>query len=262
MNKVNITKDCENFVKDRWVLKFSMKTFKEAKQEYLNIKAFNPDDNIWETSQTITDEAHYFMRLSTQYYLTEAFKAMKIDMNNDNVKEHIESGNIGTPGRIAKVYVGSAIDDTSELVCGRWNKPPRIATFPNDTTIKIPITKRVDIISNCSHHGIVFDSLSRSDSYAFISYIPGDVVLGISKLQKYANFISSRLFLQEDLTRKLWEGVVKIAGTEDVFIKLVNIVHGCESKRSVKSKDGAFSSEYYGGLFKDPVLRAQVEHSV
>jgi GTP cyclohydrolase I len=229
--------------------------------EYKGIEAFAPNGNIWESGQSISNEAHFIMRMCAQYYIFKSFEAMKFDLTDPNVMEDLEDGNIGTPGRIAKVFCGSNLEDDRELGDGRWRKAPRIATFPNENNIKVPITKRIDIISNCSHHGIVFDSLSREDSYALISYIPEDKVIGISKLQKYANWISHRYFLQEDLTRMLYEGISKIAGTENVYVKMKNLVHGCESKRSSLSKDGAFSSEHYGGLFEDSKLREQVDRS-
>jgi GTP cyclohydrolase I len=187
---------------------------------------------------------------------------LKFDLTDDNLKEDIADGNIGTPGRIIKTYTGKNLDDDRELGDGRYRKPPRIATFPNTNRgSKVPITKTFDLISNCSHHGIVFDSLSRPDSYALISYIPDEFVLGISKLQGYANWISHRYYLQEDLTKALYDGISDIAQTKSVFVKLVKIVHGCEQKRSKLSKDGSFTSEYYGGEYNDHNLRAQVERS-
>jgi len=83
-------------------------------------------------------------------------------------------------------------------------------------------------------------------------------VLGISKLQGYANFISHRYYLQEDLTKALYDGITKIAETDSVFVHLSRIVHGCEQKRSKLSKDGSFTSEYYGGEFNKSELRAEV----
>jgi len=255
-NKNRITKECKSFVKERYLKKF--KNFTKALKEYNAIEAFAPDGNIWESGQSISEEAHYVMRLASQYHLNECFKAMKIDLNNPNVKEELEVGNIGTPGRIAKVWNGASVDDDREIGNGRWNKPVRIATFPNTSEVKIPITKRVDIISSCSHHAIVFDTISRPDSYAFISYIPDQKVLGISKLQRLASNVSSRFFLQEDLVKALYEKVSAVAGTESVFVSIVNARHGCETYRSTRSKDGSFSSEYYGGDFNDSELRKQV----
>jgi GTP cyclohydrolase I len=247
----------KEYVLERYITKYPAETFNSFHEEYKNIKPFAPNGNINDT-QSISDEAHFIMRLATQYHLRFAFEAMKIDLTDDNVAEMIEEGNIGTPGRIAKVWCGFDTHDEQELGSGRWSQRPRIASFPNTGNKSIPITKRVDIISNCSHHFIPFHTLAREDSYAIISYIPDEHVLGISKLQRVADWVSQRFHLQEDLTEMLYNEVRNVARTDSVYVKLVNLVHGCEALRGSKSNDGAFSSEYYGGAFDDPEIRKQV----
>lgn len=248
----------KDFVKERYVKKYSEDSFEVNYVTYENIPSFKANGNVFETVDSISEEVHYIARLSVQFYLTEAFKAMKVDLEDDNVKEVHEEGNIGTPGRIAKVWMGGHLDDDRELGGGRWSKKPRLATFPNTSENNYPITKRVDIISNCSHHFISFSSIAREDSYAIISYVPDKFVLGISKLQRLADWVSQRFFLQEDLTKMLYEEVSKAAGTDSVYVGLFNMVHGCESMRGAKSRDGSFTSEYYNGAFNDPELRKQV----
>ncbi len=255
-----INEEATAFVKERYS---GDSPFDDAFAKYVMLPEFAPDENINDVTFLYDDDAQEVARLMTQYYLTLAFKAMKVDLSNPNVHEDSSTGNIGTPGRIAKVWCGSGTSDDHELGCGRWSKKPRIASFPNTNTDRdIPITKRIDIISNCSHHGITFSTLARPDSYAYISYIPDEHVLGISKLQRIANWISKRFWLQEDLTRALYDEIVDIAKTESVYIKIVNAVHGCESFRGSQSNDGAFSSEMYGGKFTDPELRKEVDRSV
>ncbi len=267
MEERDIIKD---WVRERYIHRYSkssiepigtiLKSFEKNWSKYLNLKPFAPNGNVFDSQENIefTNKVHFIMRLCTQYHLTEAFRAMRIDLDDDNVKEDLENGNIGTFGRIAKVWVGANTEDDRELGSGRWSKKPRIASFPNTNNSKIPITKRVDIISNCSHHFISFNSISRPDSYAVISYIPDEKVLGISKLQRMADWVSQRFFLQEDLTKMLYEEISKVAETKSVYVGLFNMVHGCESTRGAKSKDGAFTSEYYGGLFTDINLRDSV----
>jgi GTP cyclohydrolase I len=188
---------------------------------------------------------------------------MKINLKDPNVAEELIDGNIGTPGRIAKLWMGADNNDDSELGCGRWAKKPRLAVFPNtSTSTDIPIIKRVDVISNCSHHLVSFNTKSRPDSYAIIAYIPDKFVLGISKLQRLTDWISRRFWLQEDLTQTLYNEICLAAKTDSVYIKLVNLVHGCESLRGAQSSDGAFSSEMYGGKFIDHKMREQVDRSI
>jgi len=245
------------FVNYRYNERYHSDDFLAYYNEYSKIKDFAPNGNV-NDNQKISDKAHFIMRTCTQYYITKAFEAMKIDLNDDNVIENAEDGNIGTPGRIAKVWCGDGTHDDRELGSGRWSDKPRLASFPNTGNKTIPITKRVDIVSNCSHHFITFSTLTREDSYAIISYIPNDYVLGISKLQRVANWVSQRFWLQEDLSKALYDEVSEAAQTDSVLVAIVNAVHGCESFRGAKSSDGAFTSEYYGGAFEDTELRNSV----
>lgn len=238
------------FIKDRFRLKFPDSDLDKVLEQYEHLEAFPASGN-----HPVDPEIHYVMRLSTQYYLTRAFEAMKIDLNDPNVAEDLTSGNIGTPGRIAKVWCGSEPGDDTELGCGRWSDMPRLATFPNNTSHPLPITKRVNLISNCSHHFVPFSTDFSADSSVVVSYIPKNTVLGISKLQRLVNWVAQRFWLQEDLTKELYRVISEAAGTEDVYIRLENIKHGCEFLRGAKSKDGSFTSVYYRGRFDDAKIR-------
>ncbi len=257
-----MNKDLRSYVKERYEQKFVKELFDMNWNSYLELEPFAPNENVFD-EQEITEETHFIMRSATQYYLHMAFDAMKMDMTDDNVSENLVEGNIGTPGRLAKVWCGANLHDDSELGSGRWAKKPRLARFPNTNTSRdIPITKRVDVVSNCSHHLISFNTLNRPDSYAYVSYIPEDFVLGISKLQRITDWLSRRFWLQEDLTNALYRAISEAADTKSVYIKIVNAVHGCEQLRGSQSNDGAFSSEMYDGKFKDPELRKEVDRSI
>jgi len=259
------TKDMIDFVKERYDKdhKTTLK-FNDAFQYFTELKKFDINGNVYDdTPENYDDDVHLIMRLCVQYYINGAFEMMKVNPDDPNVTEDLSDGNIGTPGRIAKVWCGSNTNDDSELGCGRWSKKPRVAWFPNNNQdTNIPITKRVDIVSNCSHHGITFSTLARSDSYAVISYIPDKFVLGISKLQRLTNWVAKRFWLQEDLTKAIYEEISQVAQTDSVYVKIVNAVHGCETFRGSKSKDGAFSSEMYGGKFTSSELRNEVQRSI
>ena len=245
--------DIVAFVRARFSEKYLDSDFDQCYQEYQALPAFRASGNM-----VVKPEVHFIMRLCTQYYLTEAFKAMKIDLDDPNVAEDLPNGNIGTPGRIAKVWCGSKPGDDTELGGGRWSPMPRLATFPNDLGQTLPITKRVNLVSNCSHHFVPFSTDFSDDSAVIVSYIPKNKVLGISKLQRLVNWVGQRFWLQEDLTRELYNVISKAAETEDVYVELRSIKHGCEFLRGAKSKDGAFTSVYYRGKFADPEVRALV----
>lgn len=245
--------------------------FEKDWNRYLNLKPFKINENIFDVlkneevpSNLYDEKVHFIVRTATQFRLTQAFEAMKVDMTDPNVRVVPEEGNIGTPGRIAKMYVGADLKDDSELLCGRWTYKPRIASFPEDeegyifVEKGIPITKMLDLTAVCSHHLAPFSTDFKSEAYAIISYIPEEDMLGISKLPRLAQWIGSRGWLQEDLTKAIYNEVKEVAKTSNVYVKLYKIVHTCESIRGAKSKKGSFTTEAYGGAFKRKKLRDQV----
>lgn len=242
----------KDHVEQKFVNKYPKKDFTAHWNEYNQLQDFKISDNV-ESVGGISEEAHYIMRSITEYFFSQAFKSMKIDMNDPNV-----SGEKGTPYRIAKMYCGNDLNDDTEMLSGRWTHRPVIASFPNEGGQKYPITKRVDIVSVCSHHTAPFSTLFRDGSYALISYIPGDRILGISKLQRIVDWVSRRGHLQENLTKMIYDEVCKAAETDSVYVKLSGLVHTCESLRGTQSNEGAFSSEYHGGDFSNYELRREV----
>ena len=213
-----------------------------------------------EELETMNYDDIAYVILNTEKKLEQLEKQSE-DTGKDlkNIGEDFNVGNVGTPGRIAKCWVGADTNDDSEIGSGRFMKPIRIASFPNNNAYsKIPITKRVNISANCSHHFLPFNTAFDENSYAIISYVPKENVLGISKLQRLADYVSRRFWLQEDLTKELYKKISEAAQTKDVYVGLFNIKHTCEWLRGAKNAEGGFTSEYYSGVFEDAELRKQV----
>lgn len=248
--------DKKDFIKERFLEKYGTADFETSYNKYLTLKPFKAQDNFFEKSKvTLNDKDLFVIRLATQYHIKEALEAALFDLNDPNLQENLKEGNIGTAGRIAKVLIGGFIDDENEMGSGRFMKKPRIATFPNTQKTNIPITKRVSVVANCSHHFLAFSTQFDNEAYAIISYIPDKFVLGISKLQRLTDWICRRYWLQEDLTKALYDEISKTAETPDVYVGLFNIKHTCEWLRGSKNPESGFSSEFYGGAFEDKTLR-------
>lgn len=194
-----------------------------------DVPAFPADGNVFDVYPNFTEDMHYEMRKEVEYHLTKAFEAMKIEMD-DNLKE--------TPRRIAKVWCGDSLSCNTELGGGRFSKPVRIPTFPNTRGKDKWITKEVRIVATCSHHFLPFTGT------ATISYKPHKFVLGISKLQRLANYVGNRFWLQEDLTKALHEAIREAADVneDDVRVEIV-AQHSCEKDRGVKNLDCNFYTE-------------------
>ena len=189
------------------------------------------------------------MRLTSQFYMTKVLAALKIDLNDSNIAEDISTGNIGTAGRIAKLFAASSMIDTTELMSGRWNPKPRMASFPNDgKTEPVFVTTRLDAV--CSHHFIRFgDENSDPNSLVVVGYIPENKLGGISKINRFVEWCASRGWLQESLTDYIGKEVEKAFETGSVYVALLNNKHGCASTRGAADREASTSTFYKSGKF-------------
>jgi len=243
----------KEFIKKRFFLEFDCNEdeFEKYYQEYQNIKPFKANENIFETGQNISKEAHYILRLATTYHMKEVLKALKIDLDDSNVKEDLQEGNIGTFGRIAKMFSGAYLDDTDELMSGRFNKPPRMAVFPNENNNHNPVFVKTDLNAVCSHHFIRFgEDYFDEDSFIVIGYIPRDYLGGISKINRFVNWCARRGWLQEDLTKYIATQIEKNFKTDSVYVGLFNLKHGCTAYRGACDIRSGTTTIYVSGEFK------------
>lgn len=271
---MEITEEALKFVKESYKQKFgTLDDFDLNFKLYKKLPIFKASENIHEKltnykvskeelldneeefvkGDSIKKEIHWIARELTHYYLLEAFDAMKIDQKDPNIA--INALGKGTPGRIAKMWMGNDPEDTTELLSGRWNKEPALSVFPNDgsTTggeiVDYPISKQVDVVAVCSHHFLPFSSL-EPNARVIITYIPKKCLIGISKLQRFTDWCASRGWLQEDLCNYIGSTIKRISGSQDVMVEMIGIVHGCERYRGANSKDGNLSTIYRSGVFK------------
>lgn len=234
-----------------------------------DLKPFAAGGNIFESGQTIDEPTLLCMRWVAGLKMEEVLDILKFDRQDSNLIQDLSVGNIGTAQRWAKTITGDSLECDNEIMCGRYAKPPRIATFPASEpgtnlvpSEPLPVTKRVDLSSVCSHHFLPYGTLIGDGSYAIISYIPGDFVLGISKLQRVADHVARRPTIQEDLTKELYRAVSEAAQTPDVYVGVFNAKHTCEYLRGSQSHDGSLTTEWFGGKFEDKALRESVLRTV
>lgn len=234
-----------------------------------DLKPFAAGGNVFESGQTIDEPTLLCMRWVAGLKMEEVLDILKFDRTDSNLVQDLSVGNIGTAQRWAKTVTGDGLECDNEMMCGRYAKPPRIATFPANEpgtnlvpVTPLPVTKICDISSVCSHHFLPYGTLIGDGAYAIISYIPGDFVLGISKLQRVADHIARRPTIQEDLTKELYRAISEAAQTPDVYVGIFNAKHTCEYLRGSQSKDGALTTEWFGGKFEDKELRESVLRTV
>jgi GTP cyclohydrolase I len=144
-----------------------------------------------------------------------------------------------TPRRVADAY--------AELLTPR---PFRATTFPNeDGYDELIVARSIPFHSLCMHHLLPFHGI------AHVGYLPGERLLGLSKLGRVVEYFSRDLQIQERLTTQVADWLERELEPKGVGVVL-EAEHTCMSLRGVQ-KLGAktVTSAMRGLLREDPRTR-------
>jgi GTP cyclohydrolase I len=152
---------------------------------------------------------------------------------------------------------GESLQDTPRRVAATFAEllRPRsfsLTTFPNDEEYdEMVVARGIPFSSLCEHHLLPFIGV------AHVAYLPGDRILGLSKLARVVEMFARRLQVQERLTKQ-------VAGwlQEHVQPKGVGVVleaeHTCMSIRGVRAPGTTtVTSALHGVIRDDPRTRAE-----
>lgn len=163
--------------------------------------------------------------------------ALLVDREND-------PNSMDTARRMAKMYY-------NEIFAGRYEKPPKVAAFPNDNPgerFTGLMNVRAELRSLCSHHHQPVKAI------AMIGIIPGTRVIGLSKYARIAQWCARRGTLQEELTRDIANQIMQCTGTEDVAV-YVQGTHGCMENRGVCAHSSLTQTSVLHGQFYNPSVK-------
>lgn len=152
----------------------------------------------------------------------------------------------GTPHRVAKMYM-------NEITQGTYDQYPKVTVFPNGSRYNGMVFEGgVDIKSICSHHMMPFVGK------AYVAYIPGEQVIGLSKLNRIVEFFSRRPQLQEQLTQQIHDELNSLlVGNRGVAV-MIEASHTCVSLRGV-NQNSIMKTAQLSGAFEEPNNNARVE---
>jgi GTP cyclohydrolase I len=127
-----------------------------------------------------------------------------------------------------------------------------MTTFPNDEGYEgLVLVRDIPFHSLCEHHLLPFRGV------AHIGYVPGDRLLGISKLARVLEKFSRDLQVQERLTRQVADYLQEQLGARGVGV-VIEAEHLCMSLRGVQAAGATtITSTYLGTLADDVALREQ-----
>lgn len=165
----------------------------------------------------------------------------------DSIGEDVtREGLVDTPKRVAKMY--------DELFAGYSQDPAEILsrTFAKEECDDMVVVKDIDFYSHCEHHMVPFFGK------AHIAYIPGEQVVGISKLARLVECYARRLQIQERMTTQIADDIMKYLGARGAMV-VINAEHLCMGMRGVKKPGANTTTSAVRGVFADNENNARAE---
>ena len=179
-------------------------------------------DNALSDDEKITQIEHHFAQI---------MNTLGLDLDHESLRR--------SPYRYAKMLV-------HELFSGLGvDRFPRITTQENSFGYDQPLIEtNIAIHSVCEHHFVPIIG------YCHIAYIPGEHVIGLSKLNRVAEYFARRPQVQERLTCQIQRTLTEILETDDVAV-VVDALHFCVRMRGIQDHDARTRSVDLGGRFRD-----------
>jgi len=150
-----------------------------------------------------------------------------------------------TPKRVSKMYV-------NELYSGIYDPAPKITAFDNvDKYDGIIFSGAIDVKSQCSHHAIAFFGK------AYVAYIPGEKIIGLSKLNRIVDWFARRPQVQENLNMQIADYLDKTCiGNQGVAV-MIECKHLCACVRGVQQDSTMITSKLTGAFKDNPAAREE-----
>jgi GTP cyclohydrolase IA len=140
----------------------------------------------------------------------------------------------GTPRRVVDSYV--------EMLTGPQFD---LTTFPNDEGYdELVLATGLPVRSLCEHHLLPFAGV------AHIGYLPGDRILGLSKLARVLDLFARDLQVQERLTQQVADWLQENLEPRGVGV-VIEAEHLCMSLRGVRAAGARTTTSALHGLVRD-----------
>ncbi|WP_109505982.1 GTP cyclohydrolase I [Nocardioides speluncae] len=146
-----------------------------------------------------------------------------------------------TPARMAKAL--------AELLTPR---PFKLTTFPNDEGYaELLVQEGIPFTSLCEHHGLPFMGT------AVVAYLPGERIVGLSKLARVVEHFARRTQVQERLTKEIATWLQANLLAQGVGV-MVRAEHLCMTLRGVQAPGtSTLTTSLTGDLLSDARARQE-----
>jgi GTP cyclohydrolase I len=145
-----------------------------------------------------------------------------------------------TPRRVADAY--------AELL----TPPPfDFTTFPNDEGYnELVMATSIPVQSLCEHHLLPFTGI------AHIGYLPGERILGLSKLARVLDLFARDLQVQERLTQQVADWLQEKLNPRGVGV-VIEAEHLCMSLRGVRARGSRTTTSALHGVLREDARSRQ-----
>ena len=146
-----------------------------------------------------------------------------------------------TPARMAKAY--------AELFDP---KPLRLTTFPNvEGYDELVIAREIPFRTVCEHHLLPFSGVAQ------VGYLPGERILGLSKLARLVEYFAARPQTQERLTKQVADYLYESVRARGAGV-VMQAEHTCMTLRGVRAVGSkTVTSALLGTLREDQRSRTE-----
>jgi GTP cyclohydrolase I len=139
-----------------------------------------------------------------------------------------------TPRRVAHAYAEMLTPREFELT-----------TFPNDEGYdELVLARDIPVQSFCEHHMLPFQGV------AHVGYLPGERILGLSKLARVVELFARDLQVQERLTKQVADWLQDQLAPKGVGV-VIEAEHLCMSLRGVRAAGSRTVTSSLQGVLRD-----------
>lgn len=157
-------------------------------------------------------------------------------LGRDPGAAHLE----GTPRRVAAAYA-------ELLTAGQFE----LTTFPNDEGYdELVLATDIPVRSLCEHHLLPFSGV------AHIGYLPGERILGLSKLARVLDLFARDLQVQERLTQQVADWLQEHLAPRGIGV-VIQAEHLCMSLRGVRAAGARTTTSALHGLLREDARTRQ-----
>jgi GTP cyclohydrolase I len=163
----------------------------------------------------------------------DLLRALGISLDSEGLR--------ATPGRMARAYAELFTPSSFD-----------VTTFPNDEGYdELVMARAIPMRSVCEHHLLPFVGV------AHVGYLPGERILGLSKLARIVEYFASRPQVQERLTKQIADWLSECLHPKGVGV-VIEAEHTCMTLRGVQATGSStVTSTLLGSLRADARSRQE-----